>query len=142
MGKTRQVQKDFSTGGVVWDAEKKRVLMIQVQNLSEDVVWTFPKGHPESNESDEDAALREVLEETGWESKIEQPLMEVQYFYSYKGVTYDKKVRWFFMKPLQKKGTFDPKEVLQSDWCELEKARTLVIYKSDKDLLKKLSKLI
>src|SRR5262249_43601458 len=33
-------------------------------------VWTFPKGRPEPGETPEEAALREVLQETGVEAAI------------------------------------------------------------------------
>ena len=66
MAKTEQTRRDFSCGGLVWDGDKNLVLLVYVQNLMKKKVWTFPKGHPEHQELDEQAALREVCEETGW----------------------------------------------------------------------------
>src|SRR5690242_10730843 len=90
MTKKIPTKKDFSCGGMMWDEEKKKLLMVQVENFSGDVVWTFPKGHPEADETDEAAAIREVREETGWEGTVEKQLTDVTYFYTRKGIRYHK----------------------------------------------------
>src|SRR3990167_10519187 len=43
--------------------------------------WDFPKGHLEIGESSEDAALREVKEETGVKAEIIEKVGQTQYFY-------------------------------------------------------------
>ncbi len=122
----------------MWDASQEKLLMVKVENLAGTRVWTFPKGHPEKGESDEETALREVREETGWTCEIKEPLMDVHYFYTRSGVTYHKTVTWFLMAPVKQTGTFDPKEILESDWSTLANAEKRVQYGSDKNLLKKL----
>jgi len=135
-------KKDFSSGGLVWDAAKKKVLVVRVQNLVGSEVWTFPKGHPESDEDDKAAAIREVREETGWDCTIKKLLMDVRYWYTHKGVRYDKTVRWFLMKPVECVGTFQEKEILGCAWTSLAEAKTLITYSSDKALLKKLESVL
>ena len=54
---------EFSCGGVVLDGRK--VLLVQVKNLKGKKIWTFPKGHIEGAETEEEAAHREIKEETG-----------------------------------------------------------------------------
>lgn len=51
-------------GGVVIDDEG-RVLLRKVAGGFDGYAWTFAKGQPNPGETDEDAALREVQEETG-----------------------------------------------------------------------------
>src|SRR5262245_34251051 len=109
-------KKDFSCGGVALDRKDKKILMVKVQNLSGDVVWTFPKGHPEKGETDEDAAIREVREETGWDCKVLSALMDVHYKYKRQNILYDKTVRWFLMEPLEKVGSFQVDEIMDSQW--------------------------
>ena len=132
-------EKDFSTGGVVWDPEKKQTLMVRVRNLEGLRVWTFPKGHPEKNEKEIESALREVREETGWACEILRPLHEVYYEYERNGVVYDKTVRWYLMAPLEKEGEFDPEEILEVKWATLPEARKSVAYKTDKILVSRLA---
>lgn len=136
--KQKPARKDFSAGGIVWDPDAGKVFLIKVRNLLKEVRWTFPKGHPDAGESDTEAALREVREETGWETEIIKPLTDVQYCYRHKGEMFDKTVRWFLMKPVKKVGEPDPNEVLESGWLTPKEARTLVSYKSDTTLLKKM----
>ena len=142
MGQALSLKKDFSAGGIVWDPPAKKVLMIYVQNLGRQKVWTFPKGHPEAKETDEQAALREVQEETGWEAKILRHLMDVRYFYVHKDTKYKKRVRWFFMAPARKIGEFNPDEILDCEWIPLDEAQMRITYETDKKLLEKLRELV
>lgn len=139
---TRNVQKDFSTGGVVWDADRRLFLLIHVENLSGARVWTFPKGHPEKGETEHESALREVREETGWQCEVVRKITDVKYFYTHDDVTFDKTVRWFLMKPVGKVCEFDPEEVLEVRWAAPDEAQKLISYGSDKDLLKQTTVLL
>ena len=55
-------------GGVVLD--KGRVLLRRPKGDFDGYVWTFPKGRPDAGETPEQAALREVKEETGYSAKV------------------------------------------------------------------------
>jgi 8-oxo-dGTP diphosphatase len=110
--------------------------VIYVENLSGSRVWTFPKGHPEAGESDEQSAVREVREETGWDCEVVKKILDVHYMYTHDGVTYDKTVRWFLMKPLKEVGAFDTEEVLDVRWVTRDEILNLITYNSDKELLK------
>ena len=61
--------KALAAGGVVFDGAG-RVLLVEPKGHFDGYVWTFPKGRPEPGESVEQAALREVLEESGVEARI------------------------------------------------------------------------
>jgi len=58
--------KERSFGAVVVD-EKGRYLLVKHRYGGH---WDFPKGHMEGDESPLEAALREVLEETGLELEL------------------------------------------------------------------------
>jgi 8-oxo-dGTP pyrophosphatase MutT (NUDIX family) len=117
------------------------LLLIQVQNLSGSKVWTFPKGHLEKGETSEQAALREVFEETGWRCRVVEPVMDVKYIYSHQDIYYRKTVTWFLMEPIKKEGEFSPQEVLACRWVPRDEAEKIVQYDSDKKLLSKLKSL-
>ena len=55
---------NVSYGGVVLDDEG-RVLLREPRNHFDRYVWTFAKGEPNEDETPEETALRETLEETG-----------------------------------------------------------------------------
>ncbi len=126
---------DFSCGGVVWDSKERRILIVKVENLAKAQIWTFPKGHPEKGESDQDAALREVQEETGWECRIVKPLIDVSYYYIDNGIRYHKTVRWYLMEPVKKTGEFMEDEILECEWVSVPEAKKRVTYDSDRKLL-------
>ncbi len=56
-----------SVAGIVFDATRTQVLLIRRRDIP---VWVLPGGGIEKNETPEEAACREVCEETGLEVKI------------------------------------------------------------------------
>jgi len=136
---TKKPQKsrfEFSAGGVVQDGTN--LLMVKVQNLEGQQIWTFPKGHIEKGEKAPEAALREVKEETGYECKIVKPFERVQYYFRRDDQLTKKTVTWFLMTPVKKTGTHDIEEILETEWVTMEEAQKRAKYKSDKKLLAKL----
>lgn len=61
--------KKFATGGVVFD-KSGQVLLVEPKGHFDGYVWTLPKGHPIPGETAEEAALREVVEESGVFARI------------------------------------------------------------------------
>jgi 8-oxo-dGTP pyrophosphatase MutT (NUDIX family) len=64
---------DRAYGGIVVDADG-RILLRQPTGQFHGYAWTFPKGRPEPWETPEEAALREVKEETGYSAEIRRKL--------------------------------------------------------------------
>jgi len=135
----RALVQETSAGGVVTGPQG--LLLVNVRNLAGQVVWTFPKGHLEKGESAEEAALREVEEETGWRCTLKDPLITVRYRFLRDAGPVSKVVHWFRMDPLKKTGTFDPEEILECRWFSLIEATSLLVYKSDLKILKALGAL-
>ncbi len=125
----------MSAGGVVLGAEG--VLLVKVKNLKGAIVWTFPKGHLEKEETSQQAALREVKEETGWECEIICVFGHAHYQFKREGWLVDKTVHWFRMRPLLKTGESDPREIIDCCWFSLEEAKDLCVYPSDLDIIRK-----
>jgi len=71
--------REISAGGVVYRVHRGaiEVALIQVRNR-----WALPKGHVEEGEAVQEAALREVLEETGIEGKSIEKLGDITYWYT------------------------------------------------------------
>ena len=112
-----------------------RLLLVKVRNLSGAVVWTFPKGHLERGETAEQAAVREVEEETGWRCRIQASLPTARYAFRRGGRLVHKQVRWFSMEPVAKTGARDPREILAVRWRAEASAAELLRYPSDLKLL-------
>lgn len=123
---------ELSAGGVV--LQDRQCLLIRTRNLKGRTVWTFPKGRVEPHEQSEQAALREVREETGWNCRIEAELPRSEYWFQRQGQRVKKTVRWFRMSPLEQVGEPDM-EIEEAKWMPIEEARNKLTYPSDRRLL-------
>ena len=84
--------------------------------------WTFPKGRPGKGESPEQAALRSVREDTGYEAHIVGALADV-----FDGDT--STAGYFLMEPIGEQGAFT-RQTLQTRWATFEEARKLITQSS------------
>jgi 8-oxo-dGTP diphosphatase len=93
--------------------------------------WTFPKGKADPGETDEECALREVLEETGLRCELGRELSTTRH-QDTQGR--HKRVRWWSLQPLA--GEFEPNdEVDELRWLTPADARALLTYPRDAALL-------
>ena len=127
--------KEHSAGGFV--ARAGKVLLVEVENLKGEIVWCLPKGHLEKGETAEQAALREVAEETGWSCRSLGPLLSVGYVFKRQGRLVSKTVDWFAMTVEKKVGAPDASEIRRVTWAPIAKARKLLQYPSDLQALEK-----
>jgi 8-oxo-(d)GTP phosphatase len=96
--------------------------------------WTLPKGKHQPGEDDTAAALREVLEETGFHGRIERDLGVVRYTVEKHGAVLPKVVRYYVMRVAN--GTFERSdEVDELRWVTREQAAQLLTYERDREVL-------
>ncbi|MCX6808167.1 MAG: NUDIX domain-containing protein [Candidatus Berkelbacteria bacterium] len=62
------MNKIISAGGIITRTKEGELQILVIKR--EQGKFSFPKGHVEENETVEEAATREVLEETGFQAKI------------------------------------------------------------------------
>jgi 8-oxo-dGTP diphosphatase len=102
--------------------------------------WSLPKGKLEPGEGFEQAALREIEEETGCRCRLRDEL-EPSRYRDRKGR--DKLVRWYLMEPVEgepSEGSFEPgDEVDELRWLDPAEAIGLVDYDHDRMLLGRLA---
>ena len=130
---TSRVRFEFSAGGLVLD-DQGQVLLIRARDLRGQPVWTLPKGALTSGETNTDAALREVREETGYRCEVVRELEPVTYWFRRDGRQIKKTVHWYLMRPLEKVGEHDH-EVDEVLWTDRNDALTRLRYDSDRRLL-------
>jgi 8-oxo-dGTP diphosphatase len=99
--------------------------------------WTFPKGKLEAGEREEDAAVREVEEETGLRCRLERELATTRYRDA-RGRP--KTVRYWLMTPVD--GTLAAaNEVDEARFVAVAVAGGLLTYERDRELLDRLGEL-
>lgn len=104
-------------GGVVIDGQG-RILLREPMSHFDGYVWTFPKGRPEPRESDEQTAIREVLEETGMIAEILQRIPG-----TFRGGTTDN--AYFLMRAIDAARAPDG-ETASIRWTDPDEARRLI----------------
>jgi 8-oxo-dGTP pyrophosphatase MutT (NUDIX family) len=93
--------------------------------------WTFPKGKLDADETEADAAVREVEEETGLRARLVRDLGTSSYHDS---SGRPKTVRYWEMTPVE--GVLGPaNEVDDARWVSLDEAGRLLTYPRDRELL-------
>jgi 8-oxo-dGTP pyrophosphatase MutT (NUDIX family) len=93
--------------------------------------WTLPKGKLDPGESFEDAAVREVQEETGIRARLVRELPATTYRVSGR----PKVVRYWLMD-VEHEGPFEPNdETDQLRWVAPDDALRLLTYDRDRDVL-------
>ena len=118
-----------SCGAIVFNENTEKILLVKMHNGN----WGFPKGHIEKDETKEETAIREVLEETNVRIKIIPDFeREIKYIPNEKTI---KKVTIFMGITQDEEVTIDTSEIEDFKWCTYEEALKLVTYKLQKDVL-------
>lgn len=130
-------ERQFAAGGPVIkkDSERLEVLLIKDSYGR----WTWPKGHIESGETPEQAALREVSEETGLkEIEIEKELGRQEYRFRLEGKLVFKTVHVFLLKASPGESlNMQVSEVRDARWFTPEEASRKIEYEGSRALLEK-----
>ena len=97
--------------------------------------WGLPKGAVSKGETSEQAALREVQEETGILADIVAPLDTIEYFFRAGDALIRKRVDFYLMQYIGGKLTPQLTEVDDVEWVELSEAIQRASFESEKKLL-------
>lgn len=100
MGNSEPIAEVSAGGFVISKDDPNQIALMARFNRGGKLEWCIPKGHPEQSETIEQAAVREVFEETGLVVEIEQSLGEVKYQFSQGGKKISKTVHVFLMRQI------------------------------------------
>jgi len=120
-----------AAGGVLFRSSRRGPDKVAVVYREARGDWTFPKGKLDEGESFEEAALREVVEETGITAKIRRFIGSTNYTHR-KGRP--KIVAYYLMESIS--GEFTPnEEVDELRWVTLDEAFELLTWDRDQELI-------
>ena len=123
-----RAQQETSAGGVVFRANGGDPLFLLIRDSYNN--WGFPKGHLEEGERPEDAALREVREETGIHDVAMRGTIDtIDWYFRFRGKLIHKVCHFFLMEtgqahtsPLAAEG------ITACQWVGYEAARSAISY--------------
>jgi 8-oxo-dGTP pyrophosphatase MutT (NUDIX family) len=98
-------------------------------------VWSLPKGHVEARETHEQAALREVREETGCWAEILTKLSDISYWFYLNRTKHKKSVHFYLMRYLSGDTANHDHEVDEAAWFEIKAAKKALKYVNEKRLV-------
>jgi 8-oxo-dGTP pyrophosphatase MutT (NUDIX family) len=137
---------EVSAGGfVISKSDPKLVALMARFNRGGKLEWCIPKGHLEQSETSEQAALREVFEETGLEAEIIEHLGEVNYQFIQDGSKISKTVHVYLMKQTGGSLSFenDPhKEASELEWVKASELLARLSHGNEKRIAAKALELI
>ena len=100
------------------------------------VLCQLPKGTVEQGETLEQAALREVLEETGYTAQISTKAGIASWSYTREGITYKEAVHYYFMSVGPAPPQNHDREFEEVCWIDVTTAHDVLSYPEERRLLR------
>ncbi|GAB2480902.1 NUDIX hydrolase [Jatrophihabitans fulvus] len=132
----RQVD-EFSAGGLVLDLTGDVPLGALIGRIDRQgrLLWSLPKGHIEAGETAEQAAVREVEEETGIAGVIIGELGVIDFWFVAEGRRIHKTVRHYLMRRTGGELSDTDIEVDEVAWVPLPRIRERLAYPDERGLV-------
>jgi 8-oxo-dGTP pyrophosphatase MutT (NUDIX family) len=133
------VRREFSAGGVLVRRVRGRWVLAGIRPAGKKPgIWALPKGLIGPGEKPEEAALREVAEETGVEARLVTKLGDIRYVYTWAGERVFKVVSFYLLRYQRGRlGQIAPEqeiEVAEARWLPLDEAPKLLAYRGEREM--------
>jgi 8-oxo-dGTP pyrophosphatase MutT (NUDIX family) len=136
------MRRDFSAGGVLVRRLDSDWVLAAIRPAGKpEGLWVLPKGAIDPGETAEEAALREVAEETGAHGHSLGKLGETRYWFNWDGERVFKVVSFFLVRyeggRLGEISDEFRHEVAEATWLPLEEAPSLLAYRGEREMAEK-----
>ncbi|MFZ2538717.1 MAG: NUDIX domain-containing protein [Oscillospiraceae bacterium] len=128
------MQYEKSCGAIVYRKFHGNVELLLIKNANGGH-WSFPKGHVEHDETEEETALREIKEETGIDVILDGDFRQTITYAPKKDISKD--VIYFLGKATSYDYTPQEEEIAQIKWVEINHANSILSYDNDRQLVTK-----
>jgi ADP-ribose pyrophosphatase YjhB (NUDIX family) len=128
---------EYSAGGLVVDLQGDVPLgaLIGRTDRNGRLLWSLPKGHIEVGETAEQAAIREVEEETGISGEILAELGTIDFWFVAEGRRIHKTVRHYLLRATGGELSDADVEVTEVAWVPLPEIRAQLAYPDERGLV-------
>ena len=145
-GRSRWMRRvdEFSAGGLVVDlaGDVPRGALIGRTDKLGRLLWSLPKGHIEEGETAEQAAVREVREETGIHGEIMGELGTIDFWFVADGRRIHKTVRHYLLRATGGQLSDDDIEVTAVAWVPLPEISEQLAYPDERGLVEAAGRLL
>lgn len=135
---------EVSAGGLVVDlsAPHRPGALIGKRDRRGRLLWSLPKGHLEQDETAEQAAVREVAEETGIRGEIMAPLGTIDFWFVADGRRIHKTVHHFLLRSLAGVLSDEDVEVSEVAWVPFLELTKRLAYPDERTLMQRAGELL
>lgn len=123
-----------SCGAIIFYKNKQNTKILLVKN-NNGRYWSFPKGHIEDGENEQQTAIREIKEETGLDVVIENGFREISEYCPFGKIR--KRVVFFLAQAFTDNVKIQEEEIDSYIWVDLQQARKLCSYDNDLRIIEK-----
>jgi ADP-ribose pyrophosphatase YjhB (NUDIX family) len=134
--------QETSAGGLVVDHSRRTAALIGRLDRRGRLLWSLPKGHIEAGETAEEAAVREVEEETGIIGRVVAPLGTIDFWFVAEDRRVHKTVHHFLMRALGGELSDSDVEVSEVAWVPLEELESRLAYADERRLIRRATQLL
>ena len=123
-----------SCGGIIFYKTKQNTKILLVKN-NNGRYWSFPKGHIEDGETEQETAVREIKEETGLDVTLVKGFREISEYCPFGKIR--KRVVFFLARAFTDNVKIQEEEIDSFIWVDLQQARKLCTYDNDLRIIEK-----
>lgn len=134
---TRPIAEEFSAGGVVVCGGRVITIVPVKRAANGTRVLGLPKGHPDGDETPEQAATREVAEEAGVRARLIEELGDVHYRYERRRGPVHKVVRFFLFAYESGDPADHDHEIEDARWMDLADAAEQLTYEGEREMVRR-----